>query len=275
MSGLHKTLNIIGAGHLGSAMGRLWQQAGLLQIGDVACRSDASAAAAASFIGAGRAVSDLARLGAADLFLLATPDDALQATCQALAARGAFCAGSIVFHCSGALASDVLQAARAAGAVVASIHPIRSFAQPAQVAASFAGTWCGAEGDSAALAALAPLFEGLGARLVAIHPEHKALYHAAAVFASNYLVTIGDLALQSYAAAGVKREQALQIIAPLMENTLANLLAHGPEAALSGPVARGDTKTVQGHAAALQAFDPVLGKLYLALAERTAELARR
>src|SRR5205085_171600 len=106
-----------------------------------------------------------------------------------------------------------------------------SFAQPEQVLKNFAGTWCGVEGDAAALAVLAPLFEKPGARLVAVRPEAKTLYHAAAVFASNYLVTLGDAALAAYAGAGITRKDALQMIAPLMQNTLANLLEHGPEAA--------------------------------------------
>lgn len=270
-----KTLAIIGAGQLGRTMGRLWQDAGLLRIGDVVTRNRASAEEAAAFIGAGRAIGSFETVAKADLFLLATPDGALQSTCAALAARGAFGPDSIVFHCSGALTSSALDAARAAGAQVASIHPIRSFAQPEQVLQNFAGTWCGIEGDATALAVLAPLFEGLGAKLVAVRPEAKTLYHAAAVFASNYLVTLGDAALAAYAGAGIAREDALQMIAPLMQNTLANLLAHGPEAALSGPVARGDMETVARHAAALGQCDAQLERLYLALLERTSAVAAR
>jgi predicted short-subunit dehydrogenase-like oxidoreductase (DUF2520 family) len=256
-------------------MGRLWRDAGLLRIADVLTRNRDSAAEAAAFIGAGRPLDAIASLGEADIFLLATPDGALEATCAAIAAQGAIKPGSIVFHCSGALSSGVLDAARAAGAHAASIHPIRSFAQPEQVLASFAGTWCGVEGDAVALAVLGPLFEGLGARLVAIRPEAKTLYHAAAVFASNYLVTIGDAALQAYAGAGIAREEALRMIAPLMQSTLANLLAHGPEAALSGPVARGDRETVARHAAALKERGPALEQLYLELAAATATIAAR
>ncbi|MBK4734512.1 Rossmann-like and DUF2520 domain-containing protein [Noviherbaspirillum pedocola] len=270
-----KTLAIIGAGHLGRTMGRLWHDAGLLRIGDVVTRSDASAEEAAAFIGAGRPVSAIEKLAKADLFLLATPDGALPSTCAALAAHGAFGPDSVVFHCSGALTSSALDAARVVGAQTASIHPIRSFAQPEQVLQNFAGTWCGIEGDEVALAVIAPLFERLGAKLVSIRPEAKTLYHAAAVFASNYLVTLGDAALAAYAGAGIAREDALQLIAPLMQNTLANLLAHGPEAALSGPVARGDMETVARHAAALGQSDPQLEQLYLALVERTSAVAAR
>jgi predicted short-subunit dehydrogenase-like oxidoreductase (DUF2520 family) len=266
---------IIGAGHLGRTMGRLWHQAGMLDIGAVLTGREESAAQAVAFIGAGHAVRDIAGSAGAALYLLATPDALIEASCEALVASGAIRAGCIVFHCSGTLASDVLRSARDAGAHVASIHPIRSFAQPEQVLASFAGTWCGIEGDAEALAVLAPLFEGLGAKLVAIRAEAKTLYHAAAVFASNYLVTIGDAALQAYGGAGITREDALQMIAPLMQNTLANLLAHGPEAALSGPVARGDMETVARHGQALQAFDAGLGELYLAMVSATAAIAER
>lgn len=269
-----KTLSIIGAGHLGSTLGRLWHEQGVFRIGDVATRSMASAQQAAAFIGAGRPVAGLDELADADIFLIATADDQLAPVCAGLARNGAIHAGQLVFHCSGALSSAELAPAAAAGARVASIHPIRSFAQPQQVIHSFAGTWCGVEGDVQALSVLGPAFEAIGARLAPVDAQHKTLYHAAAVFASNYLVTLVDATLQAYEGAGVPRAQALQMIQPLMTNTLENIFRAGPEAALSGPVARGDVGTVQRQSQALSAFRPELGALYDLLAQHTAKLAQ-
>jgi predicted short-subunit dehydrogenase-like oxidoreductase (DUF2520 family) len=158
---------------------------------------------------------------------------------------------------------------------VASVHPVRSFADPEAVAATFAGTFCGIEGDAGALAVLGPAFEAIGARLVAIDPAAKTVYHAAAVFASNYLVTVLDAALRAWQAAGVPEEVARELARPLATETLANVLRMGPAAALSGPVARGDFATVARQQEALARWDSPTGDLYRALVAPTAELARR
>jgi predicted short-subunit dehydrogenase-like oxidoreductase (DUF2520 family) len=152
---------------------------------------------------------------------------------------------------------------------------VRSFADPASVAADFAGTWCGVEGDADALALLSPAFEAIGARLVAIDAAAKTVYHAASVFASNYLVTVLDAALRAYAAAGVPPEVARELARPLASETLANVFRLGAPAALSGPVARGDMATVARQQAALQGWDKSTASLYAALVEATTALAER
>jgi len=152
--------------------------------------------------------------------------------------------GAVVCHCSGALSSSALAPARAAGAAVASAHPVRSFADPALVAAAFAGTYCGVEGDAAALAVLEPALRAAGGQSVTIAAAAKTVYHAAAVFASNYLVTLLDTALRAYQAAGISEPVARALAQPLVEETVANVFRLGPVAALSGPIARGDMATV-------------------------------
>jgi predicted short-subunit dehydrogenase-like oxidoreductase (DUF2520 family) len=268
------TLNIVGAGHVGRTLGRLFTEHGVFAVQDVLTRSHASALDAVAFIGAGRALAQVSELRPARVWMLAVGDDQIAPTCAALAAAGLL-NGATVFHCSGARASGELQAARGAGAQVASIHPVRSFADPAAVAADFAGTWCGAEGDSDALALLSPAFEAVGARLVAIDAAAKTVYHAASVFASNYLVTVLDAALRAYAAAGVPPEVARELARPLASETLANVFRLGAPAALSGPIARGDLATVARQQAALQGWDGPTASLYQALVEATTALAER
>jgi predicted short-subunit dehydrogenase-like oxidoreductase (DUF2520 family) len=262
------TLNIVGAGHVGRALGRLFA------LQDVLTRSRASAQDAVAFIGSGRAVADIAALRPAQVWMLAVPDDRIADAAQSLAHAVAL-TGAVVFHCSGAKASGELQAAREAGALVASVHPVRSFADPAQVAHSFAGTFCGVEGDAPALALLLPAFEAIGARTVAIDARAKTVYHAASVFASNYLVTVLDAALRAYQAAGVPPEVARELARPLAAETLANVFRLGPETALSGPIARGDAATVARQQAAVSGWDGPTGALYEALAAATWDLARR
>jgi predicted short-subunit dehydrogenase-like oxidoreductase (DUF2520 family) len=268
------TLNIVGAGHVGRVLGRLFDASGAAQVQDVLTRSHASAQAAVDFMAAGRALADASTLRRADVWMLAVGDDQIEPACAQLAATGLL-HGAVVFHCSGARSSAALQSAVDAGALVASVHPVRSFADPAAVAQDFAGTFCGVEGDAAALAQLAPLLARIGARTVAIDAAAKTVYHAAAVFASNYLVTVLDAALRAYQAAGIPADVARELARPLATETLANVLRLGPETALSGPIARGDLQTVARQQQAIDGWDPGTGVLYAALADATSLLAQR
>lgn len=268
------TLNIVGAGHVGRVLGRLFAQRGVFDVQDVLTRSQGSARQAVDFIGAGRAVDDAGAMRPAAVWMLAVGDDQLAQAGAALA-RAGLLANAVVFHCSGAKSSAELDAAAQLGAATASVHPIRSFADPQAVAAGFDGTFCGIEGSPAALALLGPAFEAIGARLVPIDAAAKTVYHAASVFASNYLVTVLDAALRAYQAAGIPPEVAREVAAPLAAETLSNVLRLGPEAALSGPVARGDMATVARQQAAVTVWDAPTGALYAALAAATVDLARR
>jgi predicted short-subunit dehydrogenase-like oxidoreductase (DUF2520 family) len=268
------TLNIIGAGHVGRTLGRLFAARAVFAPQDVLTRSAASAHAAVDFIGAGHPVDGADALRPADVWMLAVADDAIAGVAAALA-QSTLVTGSVVFHCSGAKASGELDVLRRAGACVASVHPVRSFADPATVAAAFDGTLCGVEGDAAALALLLPAFEAIGARPVHIAAAAKTVYHAASVFAANYLVTVLDAALRAYEAAGIAPDVARELARPLAQETLANVLRLGPETALSGPIARGDAATVARQQAAVEAWDAPTGALYAALATATWTLAAR
>ena len=265
------TLNLVGAGKVGRVLGRLFAATGAFRVQDVLTRSVAGTAEALAFIGAGQDGGSLLQMRPADCWMLAVGDDQIGPVSARLAAAGLL-DGAVVFHCSGACASSVLAAP---AALVASVHPVRSFADPAHVAAHFQDTFCGIEGDVQALSMLLPALERIGARPVAIDAAAKAVYHAASVFASNYLVTVMDAALRAYRAAGIDDSVARELAGPLATETLANVLRIGPEAALTGPIARGDMATVARQQAALDAWDGDSGTLYAALAEATVALAAR
>ncbi|WP_035374589.1 Rossmann-like and DUF2520 domain-containing protein [Pseudoduganella violaceinigra] len=268
------SLSVVGGGHVGRVLGRLFSQTGAFVIQDVLARSMGSAGQAAAFIGAGRPGVAGAAARRADVYMLSVTDDQIAPACAALAAAVPLqCA--VVFHCSGALASDRLQAARAAGAHVASVHPIRSFADVEAVASGFAGTFCGVEGDQQALDVLLPAFAAIGARAVQIDASAKTVYHAAAVFASNYLVTVIDAALRSYQAAGIPETVARELARPLALESMENAFRLGAAPALTGPVARGDMATVLRQQDAVMAWDAATGQLYRALVPPTMALAER
>lgn len=267
-------LTVIGGGHVGRVLGRLFSTAGAFAVQDVLARSAESAAQAAAFIGAGTPLGAVNAVRPADVFMLTVTDDQIVPACEALAAAVPL-QSAVVFHCSGALASDRLQAARAAGAYVASVHPIRSFADVDAVAAGFAGTFCGVEGDQQALDVLLPALAAIGARAVQIDPSAKTVYHAAAVFASNYLVTVIDAALRAYQAAGIPESVARELARPLALESMENAFRLGAAPALTGPVARGDMATVLRQQDAVMAWDAATGQLYRALVPPTIALAER
>jgi predicted short-subunit dehydrogenase-like oxidoreductase (DUF2520 family) len=266
--------NLIGPGRLGQTLTRLWQDAGLIVVAGILGRTPVRSAVAREFIGAGRLVDSWAALPAAPLTLLATPDDLLAATARTLAESDAIRPGDVVFHCSGAVASDALAPLRARGALLASVHPLKSFTAPQRAIHDFAGTYCGCEGDAAALALIVPLFDAIGARRFALDPAHKLLYHAGAVLACNHLVALMEAALRCMEQAGVPRATAWPALRPLIDGTLANLDSSGTQGALSGPVARGDVETVRQEIAVTRQAGAEVSEAYRILSTLAAELVR-
>lgn len=268
-----RKLNIIGAGKVGRTCGRLWVSAGLFEIQDVFNRSLESALAAVRFMGAGRGVAGLNEMRTADVWMIATPDDAIVAACRALAASGKLARDNVVFHVSGATPSSDLRAARELGARTASVHAIKTFSDAEVAARTFEGTYCSAEGDDEALQLLKPAFERIGARLFVIAPELKAVYHAGGVFACNYLAALIEAALRCHEHAGVSRAVSLKALEPMVRETVAAIFERGPARALSGPVTRGDADTIRRQLATVEHWDSHLGELYRGLGLMAVSLA--
>lgn len=267
-------LNIVGAGRVGRTLGRLLHQNGGCLVQDVRSAGFATAESAVAFIGAGRAVHQLDEMRPAGLWLLTPPDGVIASLAAALAAAGMLREGDCVFHCSGTHSSALLQPLSAIGVRVASVHPLKTFAEPARAVESFAGTWCTAEGDAAALALLRPMFERLGARVTQIDPAGKTLYHAASVLVCNDLTALMEAGLRIYEQAGLERATAQAMMEPLVRETLDNVFALGTVRALTGPVARGDAAVVSRQLAALGALDPRIADAYRALNAIALDLAR-
>lgn len=267
-------LNVIGGGRAGRTLARVFALKGAFAIGDVLDPMPAAGAAAVAFIGSGRAVGALADMHPADVWMLTPPDDQIVASGQALAASGLLKAGNTVFHCSGALPSRDLAAAVGGTAAVASVHPLKSFADPALAARSFDGTYCAAEGDAAALAVLKPAFAAIGARVSEIDPAFKTIYHAASVIVCNYLTALLETGIRSYEKSGFKRDDALRVMEPLVRETLDNIFRLGTVDALTGPIARGDHAVVARQVEALAAWDPRVAAIYGQLGAVAVDLAR-
>lgn len=268
------SLNIIGPGRAGRTLGALLQRAGLCAVQDVLSAEIATAESAVAFIGAGRAVRVLREMRAADVWLVTPPDAAIASVATALAAAAQLRRGDVAFHCSGSQPSSLLLPPAEKGAFIASVHPLKSFADPATAVQNFKGTYCAVEGDAEALKLLKPLFEQLGAQVAVIDPAGKTLYHAASVLVCNDLTALMEAGLRAYEKAGITRTTAQAMMQPLVRETLDNVFALGTTRALTGPVARGDADVLARQLAALNTLDPRIADAYRALNHIALDLAR-
>ena len=271
---MDKTLDIaiVGPGKVGTAIGVLAAKAGWTVVA-VGGRDAGRAAQSAKAIGPNvRACTPAQAAGAAGLVLLTVGDDDIAAACKELAP--AFRGGAIVAHCSGVLGSEVLAPARSHGCRVGSMHPLQTFPSLQAAIKDLPGAYCFIEGDAEAAEALHRLAEDLGAHPVPIASTAKAVYHAAAVMACNYLTALMDAAIAMCNQAGIDEPTARKALGPLARATLDNILAEGTAQALTGPIARGDQQTIQRHLGALMEQADLL-EVYRALGRWTVALAVR
>lgn len=264
----------VGAGAVARALALRMAEAGYPVVG-VVSRTRASAQALARRVGAAVASDRLDELPpAAELVVLAVPDDQLATAAETLAGARRSWRGTVVAHCSGALGSDVLAPLAALGADVLAYHPLQAITASAD-ADTLAGVFAGIEGGPRALAAGVELAVGLGMRYAVVPPEAKPRYHLAAAMASNLVVTLLGVVQEVLASLDVDRADAMAMLTPLLRGTLDNLAATSPEEALTGPVARGDLETLRRHGLALRQHLPHLVPVYAALSVETVRLAVR
>ena len=263
------TINFIGAGRVGKTIAKqlVGSSVGIVQ--GVCNSSLESGKEAIAFIGQGEAFANIQELPPADITFITTYDDLIQNCCQNLTKSDNLKTGSIILHCSGSLSSDLLISVKEKSCYIASAHPMRSFAAPA-INSSYTN-YCILEGDDKALSVLSHLFKIMNYSIHLINKKNKVVYHAAGVFASNYLVTLCDSALSCLKNAGIAREDGFKMILNLMKNTLENLeFVQSTETALTGPISRGDLDVIKHHLQALSKIN--LMELYKMLGLSTLTL---
>ncbi|MGI9319089.1 MAG: Rossmann-like and DUF2520 domain-containing protein [bacterium] len=267
------TLNLVGCGKAGSVLAYLWHQAGIFNIGRIVTRSRKSAGHAVKRLGVGTPVSSLNELGEAELTMIAVPDQHIVQVASSLAEHNTISPGSIVFHLSGALESSELTKSGLANAQVASVHPLRSFADFHTSVADFSGTWCGYEGSSELWPLLNRAFEQIGARMFQIEPNQKLIYHSASVIVSNYVNALVESGLSAYQLAGIDRDTGQNLIEPILRNTCENIISSDPGTALTGPIARGDWQIVRQELEKLESANSDLAEVYRVMGKATLALA--
>jgi predicted short-subunit dehydrogenase-like oxidoreductase (DUF2520 family) len=263
---------VIGAGTLGTAIAVLLERAGHRIVG-ISGRAE-TRERASSWLPSAPLLEPENAAAAAELVVIGTPDDVIESTVEALAEAAAVGPHTWVVHLSGSLGLNVLEPADGAGARILAIHPLQTFPDVGSALERLPGC---------SIAITAKEEEGylLGGQLVGdlhgvpfrLSDELRPLYHAGAVFASNYLVTASAVAESLFATAGVP--DPARAMGPLQRATLDNVEHLGPARALTGPAVRGDAGTIRRNLEALERHAPELVPAYVAMARATLDLAER
>lgn len=257
----------IGCGRLANALAPALAAAGL-RVAAVADRDRERAESLARRLVDCRVEPAEAVVEKADITFLSVPDCAIAGLAAALPWRR----DTSAVHCSGAIGLDVLDPVAAQGGSRGNFHPFLSLGSDREH--SFAGCVIGIEGDDRVRTILTDIAGTLGAAALPLAGIDRAAYHAAGVFAANYLVTLVAAARQLWKDAGLQDDLASRALGCLAESVVRSLQSGEPAAALTGPIARGDTGTIRRHLDWLDAHAPDLAALYRDLGLRTAEIAR-
>jgi predicted short-subunit dehydrogenase-like oxidoreductase (DUF2520 family) len=262
-------IGVVGAGRVGTALAAALRRAGHRIVA-------VSAVSAASLARIERTLPGTAIrrpeevIAGADLVLLPVPDDVLPGLVAGLAATGAELSGRLLAHASGRHGLAILEPATRRGAIPLALHPVMTFTGRPDDVDRLAGISFGVTAPDQVRPVAEALVVEMGGEPVFIAEENRDLYHAALAGVANHLVTQVAVASDLLSAAGVT--DPARMLGPLLGAALDNALQLG-DAALTGPVARGDAETVAGHLAALRAAAPETLPVYLALARLTADRA--
>ncbi|WP_328962229.1 Rossmann-like and DUF2520 domain-containing protein [Streptomyces virginiae] len=262
-------VGVVGAGRVGPALACALQQAGHRPVA-VSGVSDTSVRRAARMLPDVPLVPPAQVLELADLVLLTVPDDALPLLVEGLAETGAIRPGQLLVHTSGRYGTSVLDPARRAGALPLALHPAMTFTGTEVDVQRLAGCSFGVTAPEELRLAAEALVIEMGGEPEWIAEENRPLYHAALALGANHLVTLVAQSMELLAKAGVEHPD--RMLGPLLGAALDNALRSG-DAALTGPVARGDAGTVAAHVSELRRHAPGAVAGYLAMARTTADRA--
>ena len=262
-------IGVVGAGRVGATLAAGLRAAGH-EVVAAAGESDASRGridALLPGVEIGKP-TDVAR--ACDLLLLTVPDDMLSNVVTMLVGSGAIREGQVVVHTSGRHGLAVLEPARAVGARTIAMHPAMTFTGTGIDLPRLAGCVFGVTADEADRALAESLVADLGGRAMWVPEDRRTLYHAGLAHGANHLVTLITEAMEILSAAGADDPAAT--LRPLLTAALDNALEHG-DAALTGPIVRGDVETVRAHVTDLAANAPQTLASYVTMARATLDRA--
>jgi predicted short-subunit dehydrogenase-like oxidoreductase (DUF2520 family) len=272
----HGKVSFIGCGKVGRTLARALKDAGY-EIGLIVSQNDKSTREAIEFIGAGIHASDTASAALSGaIHFIATNDDSIEEVVRTLDEEiHTSLEGHYYFHLSGAISSEILAPLHKKGAAIGSIHPLQVFADPQKALETLPGIYYALEGQDRAMELAVQMVDRLQGKLLLIPTGRKVLYHAAGVFAANYLTVLVNIVVGIMEEIGESPEDAYQAFLPLMVGALQNIEEFGVAGALTGPIVRGDAKTVRRHLDALEPLKPEWVDLYKVLGQEAVEIAVR
>lgn len=267
-------VSFIGCGRVGRTLAAALKNAGYA-IGIVASRNMKHSEEAVRFIGAGEVSTDpIEAVSFGTVHFITTNDDAIPEIVKIIDDEGPNSLnGHFFYHTSGSLSSAVLEPLQKKGADIGSIHPLQVFADPAKALETLPGIYYAIEGSERAMTWAIYMVDKLQGKLLLIPTGRKVLYHIAGVFAANYLVVLVHLALSIMEEIGESPEDSYQAFLPLMVSALQNMEEFGTAASLTGPIARGDEKTIKAHLEALEQLPPEILRVYKVLGQEAVNLA--
>jgi predicted short-subunit dehydrogenase-like oxidoreductase (DUF2520 family) len=269
MAGQKFQIGVIGAGRVGAVLAAALRRAGH-EIAAVAGESDASRTRIETLLPGVAIAKPTAVAKSTDLLLLTVPDDALDNVVRMLVASGAIRAGQYVAHTSGRHGLAVLQPAVEIGAYAIAMHPAMTFTGTDVDLDHLPNCVYGVTAEAAQRPTAESLVADLDGRVVWVDEANRTLYHAALAHGANHLVTLVSQAMELLREAGSTDPAAT--LRPLLTAALDNTLAYG-DAALTGPIVRGDVQTVHAHVRSLAVSAPDTLATYVAMARSTVDRA--
>lgn len=267
-------IGFIGAGKAGKALGMYFKAHGL-SVAGYCSRTEASAQQAATCTETAQYSSAELLCADCDVLFVTTPDGVISDIDReafALLREGRIGTDKVWLHVSGALPSDEFSELSRAGCAVGSMHPLQSFGDPAVTAGLLDNTYFSLEGTPKAMETMRMILDTCGARYSEIETARKPLYHAGACILSNYLVTLLNSGFTFLRAAGMPEDGLFDAALPLLLGTLENVREKGAANALTGPIARGDMKTVTVHLSAIEKVLPSETDFYRTLGLATVKM---
>jgi len=258
-------LGLIGAGKVGTAViTRLYKRYRVVGVWDIDKRRERRCYRRIGIQVEHLSLGEL--IEKADIILIATPDREIEGIYKRI--KGAV-RGKSLIHFSGVLSSKIF---KKRGIGRASIHPIQTF--PSLGSTIRPGLYYGIEGNSKGLRIAKEIVKAMEGKYIPLSSDLKPLYHTMCVVASNFLVGILDLVIELGKVLKLRPERSIEILSPLIDQTLKNVKDFGSTKALSGPIERGDAETVARHISFLKRYAPQFIDLYISISSHLLTMAR-
>ncbi len=263
----------IGSGKAGTSLAKILSESEKFTVSAVTSIIYEEAELSAKFIGSTKyyGTDNFKAVGYGDIIFITTPDDTIEQVCNQIA-ENCDIKGKFIFHISGSRPSTILSSAEKMGAFIGSIHPLQALPSFEVGSRLLKNSYFCIEGSEKASKIAVDIVDSISGNYFTIKTEFKPLYHAAAVFSSNYINTVCFAAYKIFKDIGVEGE-IHKILSPIFKGTVDNISQLGFIESLTGPIERGDINTVRRHLESIKRVSPDILNIYKELGLVTTEIA--